>query len=225
VPITDPLDISGCQLWLDASQLSLSDGDPVSSWTDLSGNARHHTMTGAERPTYKASILNSLAVVRFETSASQRVEYSSASYTVGSLFVVCNFDSAGNFPDFNGIFGPQAGGSAGAVGFSGTTNLYDGEMFNAYWMDGVLTDDFAPLASFKVVSASRASAGSIASSAVGSERNTSGRFWDGDIAEVVVYDTLLSSGDRQDVEAYLTAKWFGGGGGGGNRRRRVLLGR
>jgi hypothetical protein len=32
--------------------------------------------------------------------------------------------------------------------------------------------------------------------------------WDGDIAEVLVYNSALSSGDRAAVETYLTNKWF-----------------
>lgn len=36
--ISDPTDIDGCQLWLDASQLDLEDDDPVATWPDLSGN-------------------------------------------------------------------------------------------------------------------------------------------------------------------------------------------
>ena len=36
----------------------------------------------------------------------------------------------------------------------------------------------------------------------------------GDIAEVVVFNSALSTADRQTMEAYLTSKWLGGGGAG-----------
>ncbi len=52
-----PARYSGLQLWLDASQISgLSDGDPVATWTDLSGNSNNATQaTGSLRPTYQTN--------------------------------------------------------------------------------------------------------------------------------------------------------------------------
>jgi hypothetical protein len=66
-----PDDISGLIGWWEADGLSLSDGDPVSSWTDLSGQGHHATNTGSNRPTYETGIQNSLPVVRFAAASSQ----------------------------------------------------------------------------------------------------------------------------------------------------------
>ena len=55
MPITDPLDLSGCVLWLDGSQESYANGAAVPTWTDRSGNGNHATQaTAANRPTYDA---------------------------------------------------------------------------------------------------------------------------------------------------------------------------
>ena len=63
--IASPLDIPGCALWLDASQLALADNDPVATWPDLSGNGYDATQATAEnRPTFKAGIQNGLGIVR-----------------------------------------------------------------------------------------------------------------------------------------------------------------
>lgn len=54
-PVTLP-DVSSATRLLDlrASQLALSDGDPVSTWPDASGNGRDFTQSGSSRPTYRA---------------------------------------------------------------------------------------------------------------------------------------------------------------------------
>lgn len=45
-----PTDVSGCVLWLDASQLTgLSDGDPVASWSDESGQSHDAAQSTADK--------------------------------------------------------------------------------------------------------------------------------------------------------------------------------
>ena len=63
-----PLDIAGCGLWLDASQITgMSDGDAVSTWSDLSGNGNHLTQSDVnKKPVYKTNIKNGRAVVRWD---------------------------------------------------------------------------------------------------------------------------------------------------------------
>lgn len=59
-----PTDIEGLVLWLDASTLvGLDDGDPVTTWTDGSGEG--NDATGVNDPTYRTNQLNGLPVVRF----------------------------------------------------------------------------------------------------------------------------------------------------------------
>src|SRR5690348_4328042 len=64
-----PTDISGLKLWVKADQIGgLSDGDPVSTWSDQSGVGNDMTSSGSNRPTYKTGILNSFPIVRFDGS-------------------------------------------------------------------------------------------------------------------------------------------------------------
>ncbi len=68
-PIDSPLDIAGCELWLDASQLALADDAAVTTWPDLSGNGYDATQATAEnKPICKTAVLNGLRVVRFAGS-------------------------------------------------------------------------------------------------------------------------------------------------------------
>lgn len=55
---------SNLKLWIKADSLSLSDGDPVTSWADLSGNS-YNFSEATNPPTYKLNIVNGKPVVRF----------------------------------------------------------------------------------------------------------------------------------------------------------------
>ena len=51
------------------------------------------------------------------------------------------------------------------------------------------------------------SAGPVSASQLARDRNMSGRSWQGDIAEILLYNVALSDADRQAVEKYLTDKY------------------
>lgn len=63
-----PARLPGLVLWLDAGRITgLVDGDPVATWSDLSGLGNHATQaTASKRPTYKVNIVNGRPVVRFD---------------------------------------------------------------------------------------------------------------------------------------------------------------
>ncbi len=62
-----PSDISNLRLWLKADSLSLSNNDPVATWTDSSGQGFNASQgTSGNRPLYKTSIIQGLPVVRFD---------------------------------------------------------------------------------------------------------------------------------------------------------------
>jgi hypothetical protein len=62
-------------LWLDASTLSLSDGEDISSWTDVSGNDNHATQANtANMPVYVSNILNNKPGIRFRPATPNRTQ-------------------------------------------------------------------------------------------------------------------------------------------------------
>lgn len=64
-----PADIAGLGLWLDAQQITgLADGDPVTAWTDASGNARNATADTASAgiPVYRSAGINGCPAVQFD---------------------------------------------------------------------------------------------------------------------------------------------------------------
>ncbi|MCK5606161.1 hypothetical protein KAR91_29955, partial [Candidatus Pacearchaeota archaeon] len=63
-----PLSISGLIVWLEAELgFTLSDGDPITTWFDQSGNSNDATQgVAARRPTYRENIINTRPIVRFD---------------------------------------------------------------------------------------------------------------------------------------------------------------
>src|SRR5205085_10552927 len=65
VPPFDPSTIPNMAVWLKADALSLSDGDPIGTWTDSSGNSHNGTQaTTANKMIFKTNIQNGLPVAR-----------------------------------------------------------------------------------------------------------------------------------------------------------------
>ncbi len=196
-----PTDITGCELWLDASQIGgLSDGDPVSTWSDGSGNGNDAVQaTGGSQPTYKTGIINSLPVVRFATS--QYMIAPGADF--GHFFAVVQ--GGGNFNVLCGVTG--SGTAIGAIFTGNWVNFIGTPVIEITRVNGVATTVHSPTDP-ETVSGSIASPYSIGANswAIGSQGDQ-GRYWVADIAEVIFYAAELSNGDRDTVEAYLIAKW------------------
>ncbi len=56
-------------MWLDANYLSLNNNDPVSEWTDRSGNDNHALQaTGVRQPLFNTSIVNGFPIIYFENN-------------------------------------------------------------------------------------------------------------------------------------------------------------
>lgn len=80
-------------LWrVRADDLVLSDGDPVVTWTDLSGNGRDWAQaTSARRPTLQTNEVNGHAAVQFATASSQYLDgpdLSGLGLTEADVFIV-----------------------------------------------------------------------------------------------------------------------------------------
>jgi len=64
-----PADLADLRAWYKADAITgLSDGDPVSTWSDSSGGGYDLTQTSTARPLYQTNTLNGLPVVEFDGS-------------------------------------------------------------------------------------------------------------------------------------------------------------
>jgi hypothetical protein len=122
----EPNNKSGLQLWLKSNTLSLNNGDPVSTWSDSSGNGRNATNTGANRPTFSTSItLNGYSSVNFSVGSAQYLDFgtddmSSKGTGLTIAFVAYTAFGSGTFRSLVSLNDTAAVGSNYIVFMSGT---------------------------------------------------------------------------------------------------------
>ncbi len=214
-----PTDIAGCQLWLHADSLSLSDGDPVATWTDSSGQGNNATQgTSGTRPTFKTNILNGLPVVRFD--GSKRLDGSvSISGDTMTAFVVAQLGSGGSVVGRMLSLGASGAESPSnnisrffdnALYQRGAANSLAGITQGVWFLAGVVCNG-STFTFFKDGSGNspESSTGNfgVTQYAVGNQIAVTNVGTDGDIAEIIIYDTALSTGNREAVEDYLGQKY------------------
>ena len=207
---------SGLSYRLDASDAAslTRSGDNVTAWADAAGNGVTFSQgdTG-KQPVYEASAINGLPAIRFGDAGSTRL-VANQSATVQTVFIVCRMTYA---VEANGIWG-QAGVDKGiraailtqwldpSSGGNGDDFTSGGQMY----INGVAGTSFTALQPhiLTAVAASSASWQTAIGDYWGSAEHTI-RYFHGQIGEVLVYDHVLSLGERQAVEAYLSHKWLG----------------
>jgi hypothetical protein len=214
-----PSDVAGLLIWYKADALTgLVDGDPVASWPDSSGNSRTASQaTGANQPTYKTNIVNSLPVVRFDATNDN---LNTGMFTIGTTdwsfwAVVRNSDvtraylGIGAREAFNPAFYIDT--SSPHMYWNGdydwATALSNNTWYLLYWqrsgsnvtcyVNGVLD------ATTNVIADSFGNQAWI----IGNQAVDSNRPFGGDIAEQGFYNSALSAGNRQNLEAYVSQKY------------------
>ena len=206
-PRFDPSEIADLSGWYDASQLDLADGAAITAWPDLSGQGLH--LSSGSVPTFRTGGPNGLPVARF--NGQWDYLYAASSRPYRHFFVVAMYRLA-SFKSYDGLIGGV--NWLVLTGNGGGTTWYPyEESSTSYHFNGVehLNNWPGPLnGQFAVMSVLRhPQHGPWADVLqVGQDRTIIGRNWDGDVAEVIAYDRVLSTAERQRVEAYLRDKWL-----------------
>ena len=198
-PTGPPLEISGLQLWLDASSISgLTDGAPVGTWSDLSGNAKDATQMGSSRPTFRTAIINGLPAVRFDGA--------NDSLVVGTIR-----DGQGGVQVF--VVAQRLAGQVNGPRWQRILSAWDGIGTNDWsgssWALAAPRDGMGDPVEFGPdISRMNRSAGmEIDNLTLGSNSKHGNNYFSGDIAEVIVYDRELTSEERGTINNYLAEKW------------------
>ena len=219
------------ELWLDANDSSTItlNGSTVSQWDDKSGNNYHISQaTASNQPAYVTSVLNSKNIVRFDgvndimSNASAQPVAGSASRTIFYVFS-CNSTFNGSNYEYGLYFGLASPVNGGVIAISQelavrVSNGY--RVFNqsnddgshaviSAVQDGTNVSNYSMWKNGSALSATttRSRALNIGPGIHLGAHPVIANWFDGDIAEVIVYSSALSTSDRESVESYLSNKW------------------
>jgi hypothetical protein len=233
-PAFSPDDLAGLELWLAADAIvGLADADPVTTWEDESGNGRDATQsTEAQKPTYRANVLNSKPIIRFDGGDVLEITPFFTGFVAGTIFTVVKIvvEPTVGVLDAHPInaFGSDLEHSFYPI--SGDVFVYD--TFGTTSRK-VLGDPAPSLAAWRIYNAISAANdwrayldgtllfstvtntvgwndGVVIPALIGASRRSAAdgaRFLDGDIAEIIMYSRALSDAERQQVEDYLMTKY------------------
>lgn len=219
-----PSDIAGLKLWLKADAITgLSDGNAVTTWSDSSGQGNDATQAVAgSKPLYKTNIINGNPVVRFDGTDDSLNLGDVAAFDFGtnnfSIFMVGK--NTTNLPGFfakdtdtgdgNGLYiQRQADKFSYWNGSAYITITMDSE----YHLFGIVRSGTGANQLELRLDGGSATTGTDARTLSNASNATIGAFsnlmfpLNGDIAEVIIYDSALSAADRQRIEWYLAQKY------------------
>jgi hypothetical protein len=201
--------------WWKADSLALSNGAAVASWADSSGNGQTLAQaTGTAQPTYVTNVVGGNPVVRFDGTT----DFLDATITTrtqpNTWFVV--FRPSSTAAMANVISGGEeiivdAGGLVEVWG--GASSVSDITATAGSWLSlGVQINGASSAIWSDNVAGTVGSLGTDPTGTalrVGNHSSLS-RFFTGDIAEIILYNQVLSATDRASVFSYLHAKYLSG---------------
>ena len=217
-------------LWLKAENIpGSSNGDRISSWADQSGNSNSLSSSGDARPHYYANQANGYDVVRFGEIANTRlVKTSFTDFPTSeiTIYTVRN-TSINNFGEYSYATSTSASGNELLAYNSSTIRIYrnnsaqntnisipDGwNIFGTLWS----TDDLNIYLNgeIKYNNSSSSNTNIIAGGclAIGAEQDALNGDWhatddfEGDFAEVLIYNKFLNKARNIIINNYLSAKY------------------
>jgi hypothetical protein len=216
----------GLVLWLDAGKGIEQSGGFVSKWKDQSVNGNDAVqLSSSPKPTYVTNALNGYPVVSFTGGTEQYLCHPSILSGDYTAFYVLKLDESKLKP----LYYYHAGAvSSGNLGFFAEYSIRDfgwGSISNHPDINYLRTSDEYPtevdwrihthqpsalykngdVVSYVNVNDVYANDGGLTT--IGSRSDNSTLYFVGDIAEILVYDRILTVSERMMVETYLNAKY------------------
>jgi|GEM_PF-2380097 len=216
------------ELWFDAAQLTLNNGDLVATWTDMSGNGNNAVPTKyIWRPTYNTGQINGRPSVVFDGVNDQAMTGSIAALETNTITHFTVFDGSpanhigwvfgGNYTtnsQFVTVYRSNATiynwirPSAAAVATTHTNNSAY-QIINGIWDGGAGTvSSYKDGGDFQTNSSVSAAPTGSNYYRIGANPSGPGNYYfNGGIAEIITYSKVLNTAERQIIENYLSAKY------------------
>lgn len=224
-----PGSISGLTLWLEADAIvGLNDGDDLTTWEDQSPDNNDAVQTDvADKPSYQTNELNSLPIVRFLSTRYLEVDSVAAQFSgidhpktfiilLKNGFVGANM----NYFTLGKVGAPQffKFGHASDLTYQSRSrdDTNNGRNHNAGTIDGnwnIATFRCDNASNIRVNGSDQGSDNVTAGTCtfdgarIASRVSSEGDYWEGDIAAILMYDSLLSDLEVQRLEWYLAEKY------------------
>jgi len=225
-----PVDITGCQFWLDAADTTslVLSGTSVTTWKDKSGNA--YNATGGVSPTYVSNSQNGLGIVSFNGANNYLLSSLTINAASHTMFIVHN-PTYVNTSDKNNdtsilrfqntlgfiVFPYNNGARYGYINSFGPSGIFgqlpEGDVAGVYnIIDAVIASgsqqtyrNGSLVASYNATLNSTSS-DTLSLGAFGVSPYQQ-QYYGGSVAEIIIYDSPLTTSQRQQVESYLAWKW------------------
>ena len=213
---------SGLRLWLSPDSIA-ANGSDVPVWHDLSGNGNDATqVTAANRPQLATTPINGRPAVHFDgTSSYLNLPFPMNGATAGDLFVVLRAQTPNStdrtvlsvsgrlqYPSASGQIADSFASStdhAAAPGVDLTqVHIYNATSSGSEWTSRLERQTVFTTATNTVAMGSGSPAPLLGADTVS---GAPGKWFAGDIAEIVIYDRVLSDPERQVVQQQLAARY------------------
>jgi PKD repeat protein len=204
-----PSDISGLQLWLigDSVNEIFSSIDTVYDYS-LNGNHAVQTVS-ADKPVSVTSNLNGHKVIRFDGVADHLSLL--GALNIQTVFYVFKYSGGSVAFSYPTLIGSTDNPPKYVSLIENNTDFFrvSGETFcTNYFINGNNTNSLTPLMADKICMGTRTTNQILSNAQIGTSYafHPQAVFW-GDIAEIIVYNTALTTIQRQQVEQYLNNKY------------------
>lgn len=203
----NPTNLTGLKLWYKSDTGVLSNNDSIYQLTDLSGNNNHAFQSNKLfQPLLIQNAINSYPVIRLD-GIDDFLPFNSINTIKDCFFVIKH--SSGN-QNYATILG-----STNSYDFIGGPDslLFSSSYTSTYIQSGIIDiNNFIYNSSTakkpKEYSLIRLKPTAyLTAENIGNDRNSVGRFWSGDFAEIIVFDRSLTTAEYDSVTQYLNNKY------------------